>query len=283
MLERLKSIWACSPQPIKNILRSLRYRAICLIRGPIVQIDYRGCRFDVQHQRLEQYQCARAFSSFEPDFLDCFLDKARTAKVVFDIGSYIGTYSLAAAAVNPNADVIAFEPQPENYQAIRANVAHNGFNRVKVYSVAVGDQNSSLTFSHVGQTGSIKQANAEPRSGETKQIVESVTLDALVQRDALPIPDLLKIDVEGYEAHVLRGMRGILEQHHPTILLELHPSLMHGFSESADELLAILVEMGYEQHVLHIPGDSSSTRHKQHHLLFECAAKRSQLAIKSVA
>lgn len=283
MLERLKSIWAFIPQPIKNIIRSLRYRAICLFRGSVFKIDFKGCRFDIRHQRLEHYQCARAFSSFEPDFLDCFLDKARTSKIIYDIGSYIGTYALAAAAINPEADIIAFEPQPENYQAILANVAHNRFDRIRVYPVAVGDQNSSLTFSHVGQTGSISQPNAEPRSGETKQLVEAVTLDTLLRRDALPVPDLVKIDVEGYEAHVLRGMREILEQHHPTILLELHPGLMHGFSESADGLLKLLANMGYEQHILHIPGDTSATRHKQHHLLFECAAKQSHCEIKSVA
>jgi hypothetical protein len=75
--------------------------------------------------------------------------------------------------------------------------------------------------------------------------VESLTLDDFFENRQVR-PDVIKIDVEGAEINVLRGMKKIIQEHKPILFIEVHPSKLPIFHSSSEELLAILIERGYE-------------------------------------
>jgi len=93
------------------------------------------------------------------------------------------------------------------------------------------------------------QQLAEPADELT---IPSVTLDGFCSRQGLR-PDLMKIDVEGAELHVLRGARNVLADSRPLIYCEIHPQQMANCGGSVNELTGLLSETGYDVTPLDAP------------------------------
>lgn len=235
--------------------------------GRRVKVQFSDRSFGVFHQSIDEYRAARNFLDFEPEFLEAFKQVAQQARVVYDIGGYIGLYSLTAAAYNPVAEVYCFEAQSENFQAISRNARANDCDSIHVFQTLLGDRESTrLPFTRAGQTGRVASGQVDERNCES---CASTTLDSLVAAEDLPGPDLVKIDVEGYEAHVLRGMEGILTQFKPTVLLEVHPHLLQQHGESSDEVDRLMASQGYAKRLLRAPGIGTVTSHQQSHVVYQ--------------
>lgn len=149
--------------------------------------------------------------------------------VVFDIGANIGFHTLVAAAlVGPNGRVYALEPEPACAAIIAANCRANGLAQVEVLNVAA--------WSEAGQTHLIVPASSGaehailadvagvPREiyGDAGATTELVSVDDLVAREAVPAPSVVKMDVQGAEVEVLKGMSTTLDEARPTLICELH-------------------------------------------------------------
>lgn len=135
-----------------------------------------------------------------------------------------------------------------------------------MFQTVLGDSESTrVAFTRSGQTGRVASSQIEESNSES---CTSTTLDALVATEGLPGPDLIKIDVEGYEAHVLRGMQGTLTQFKPTVLLEVHPHLLHQCGESPEEVDDLMASIGYSKTLLRSPGLGTATSHVQSHVSY---------------
>ena len=156
----------------------------------------------------------------------------RSGMRAVDVGANIGYYLLLMRqAVGSGGRVDCFEPEPDNVVELERNVVANRFENVQIFPIALGDATGEANLS-TGINGSLLGDTDSP-------------LRVVVQRldDAIPGPvDFLKVDVEGYEAHVLRGARHHLESTRPVLLVEVHPWLLPT-GESVDELLAGLEEL----------------------------------------
>ncbi|HEX8830645.1 MAG TPA: FkbM family methyltransferase [Longimicrobium sp.] len=154
--------------------------------------------------------------------------------VVYDVGANVGFYTLVAATkVGPGGRVVAFEPLPENLRYLRGHVRMNGLEQVTVFDAALTDVDGVVRF----QPG---ESRAMGRIADEGLPVRAMRLDGLVTSDTIPPPDVVKIDVEGAEAAVLRGAREVLSTHAPTVFLATHGNAVHG------ECVKILREHGYE-------------------------------------
>ena len=137
------------------------------------------------------------------------LDPAKV-KVIYDIGANVGTWTLLAKAVIPDAEIHAFEPMVEHCRAFAANTAR--IPGVLLHPTALGAEAKSATL-HVtdfSDASSILPLADSGRSEfgvhETEQRPISIsTLDHWRESHDLPPPDLIKLDVQGYEANVLKG------------------------------------------------------------------------------
>jgi FkbM family methyltransferase len=117
--------------------------------------------------------------------------------------------------------VVAFEPLPANLERLRANLALNGLSeRVQVVAAAVGETSGHQRFrlhSSVAM-GKLIQPN---ETGDAVLDVKVVSLDDLAAERVQP-PNLLKMDIEGGEVAALRGMRRMLRDAGPMLLIEIH-------------------------------------------------------------
>ena len=147
----------------------------------------------------------------------------REGDVCWDIGANIGFYTcLFATLVGENGNVIAFEPVSTTFNCLTENVQRNNFTNVKVINKAIGDKKGKqhIYYSHsdlAEETASLKYI-----IGDESEIVELDTIDSILAE--LPVPDFIKIDVEGYQMEVFRGGHNFFKEHHPIIMAELKDS-----------------------------------------------------------
>lgn len=155
--------------------------------------------------------------------------------VFFDIGAHAGFFTLLAAKlVGETGKVFAFEPLPSNYNFLKQHVQINGIHNVVGFQAAVSDRSGTASFQegHSSVTGRLSQGGTIP--------VEVLTLDELYAAGKIPLPDCVKIDVEGAEAAALKGARRVLTEGKPTISIETH-----GY-EAHEECLGLLRSLGYD-------------------------------------
>lgn len=169
---------------------------------------------------------------FERERVASILAVLRRGHRFWDAGAHKGYIALAAARrVGASGGVLAFEPSKHNVRFLRRHVAWNRASNVEVLEVALADEPGSAAF---GGTGS----SIAYRLGHGDETVTVRTITGLVERDGRRLPDVLKIDVEGAEANVLRGAAHYLARI-PALFLALHDRRAH------DECRGILGALGF--------------------------------------
>ena len=195
---------------------------------PILQGRLRGCRWIVGSGRHAYW-----LGTYELVKRTLFERIVRPGDVVFDIGAHVGFYTLLAAKlVGLQGKVFAFEPLPENLMYLKQHLALNRISNVEVIAAAVSDRPRTATFDR-GQSRS--EGRISPQGELTVRVA---CLDGMVADGELPLPDCLKIDVEGEEVCVLNGAQLVL-QARPKIFLATHGTRVR------EQCLAILCMAGY--------------------------------------
>lgn len=152
----------------------------------------------------------------------------RRGDTFMDIGANIGVFAVTAAAlVGEDGQVIAFEPETCAFSKLQRNSSTNGLKNLRAFRVAVGDENTNGQLYTDRPAASLLAAGEDSRGSERSESVQIVSGDSFRETHGLPVPRVLKIDVEGFELKVLRGLRATLS--HPAaelVLCEVHPCLL---------------------------------------------------------
>jgi len=136
-------------------------------------------------------------------------NKTGSVKTIFDLGANIGTWTLMAKALIPDATVHAFEPVPQYQDGYLESTKK--LKNVTLHKVGTGRENKQEKFNLSGHSSSfldvgenlLKMFPGESKTGEIN--VEMVRLDDYIVLKNIPLPDLMKLDVEGFEMEVLSG------------------------------------------------------------------------------
>jgi FkbM family methyltransferase len=163
-------------------------------------------------------------------------ETSRTLRLLFeraatfiDVGANCGLYSVLGALWNPSLKVIAFEPVPAIFSRLKKNVLLNGLeSRVGCENVALSSQSGKATFFlprgeslDLETTGTLVSDSWQAMKVSPMLLeVETVRFDEYEARHPMRV-DLIKIDVEDFEANVLEGMRGIIARDRPFIVCEI--------------------------------------------------------------
>lgn len=151
----------------------------------------------------------------------------RPGDVVYDVGGNVGLFSaILAKTIGPSGLLIAFEPQVRNFNHLEQNLKLNGLTHARCFRKALGDRSGQATLfaSQVIGNTSLVQHRQRGGGGET---VEVITGDEFVKGAGVPLPRVVKIDVEGFEYAVIQGLRKTLAQ--PAcefVCCEVHPALL---------------------------------------------------------
>jgi FkbM family methyltransferase len=214
-------------------------------RGPLLVLDDRIQLSFPPDERWELEQHLVGAQLEETSGIIAFGASTRT---LFDVGAATAFYSRLFCACGPYHRAIAFEPSPAQLQIARTRIAHAGFGtRIQLRSCAVG-QTPGRASMFVADSGF---AGIESSAADCESIdVEVTTLDQEVDRLGLR-PDLLKIDVEGFEHEVLIGASRLLASHKPPICLELHLGLLERRGLSPRLVIEELLSHGYRFRTYH--------------------------------
>jgi len=165
--------------------------------------------------------------SYEPEVCQTIVQIVQRGWICVDVGAHVGYLTLLLAKlVGERGCVIAFEPHPENARQLRFNTKINGYEtRVQVENVAISDGISQWVNLFPGRGHSSAEWNivghdveGKPRQPELE--VQATSLDAYFT--ACSCVDFVKIDIEGAEAQALCGMRRLLRECRPFVLVEFH-------------------------------------------------------------
>jgi FkbM family methyltransferase len=175
---------------------------------------------------------------WEPAVTAVVRSLVRPGDVVVDVGANLGYFTvLASRLVGPAGRVIAVEASPRTYRALVANVERNGLANVRALAVAAGAEEGEAELFDVsdGTNAGAASMRRDPvahdlgAAGVTRVAVPMRPLTALVAADEWPRVGLVKIDVEGYEEDVLRGLSPAFEAgHRPAVVVEVHTDIDAG-------------------------------------------------------
>lgn len=184
---------------------------------------------------------------------EIFQKTVRAGNVVVDLGANIGYYTLIAARLVGNSGkVFAFEPDPENFALLKKNVEANGYTNVVLVEKAVADVSGRTTLFFFSESKGGSMIHDAPGSSGSI-LVETVTLDDFFKSFRGDI-HVIKMDVEGAERKVLRGMENVLRKNPGVkIFTEFQPGGLALCGTRPEEYLQALRNYGFRFY--HINGE----------------------------
>jgi FkbM family methyltransferase len=233
-------IKAIVPKPLWNRLRMLRMRyTLASYRHRRVRHNYGGYELEVE---LADPMGAGWYDHDWPELPEIAFLKRRRLRAgarVFDIGAHQCVVALMLAkTVGPDGFVLAVEANPENCAAGERNRQLNQVQNCRVLHAAGAEHSGTLTFNR-GSNGHVDDGTGDWGTMEVK----AVSIDDLAAENG--VPDVLFVDVEGFECAVLQGARQTLA-HGPDCFVEAHVGVgLEKFGGSVERLLS-LFPAGYQ-------------------------------------
>jgi FkbM family methyltransferase len=188
--------------------------------------------------------------AYEPAVSQLLGRLIKKSKIYADIGANIGYFTVLPAVINPECGIYSFEVDPSLKPIVLRNMRQNGVseNQVTIINAAVGDQGGEIRFHHHPGGFLAMQAREKLDPYDLKFSAPMVRLDDYFAEQGVT-PDLLKIDVDGAELHVLRGMTSILETK-PDMLLEVHFTVLPKYGATMQEVYDFLRPFGYSYYLV---------------------------------
>ncbi|ESR23336.1 FkbM family methyltransferase [Lutibaculum baratangense] len=178
--------------------------------------------------------------AYERPIIAQWLTWAREAKSVLDIGAYTGLMSILAGLANPDGAVHAMEPIERTVERMKINLRANGLaQRVTIHPRAASDEFGPEMINYYRDEDFLGTGNSIHDKGKeihARRMIQMVNTDQFL--GSKHKFDLIKVDVEGFETHVLDGLRRIIARDRPRLVLEV-------WKENEAEVFSRLDKQGY--------------------------------------
>ncbi|GAB3927732.1 FkbM family methyltransferase [Mucilaginibacter myungsuensis] len=164
-----------------------------------------------------------------------------------DIGANIGLQSIRMSqSCGADGKVYSFEPLQHIHQKFSRNIALNNCQNIQLFPFALSDSDGETTVNIDEQTWNQGAFSLNQESnGKSQQTITIKAGDTLSEIAALQRLDLIKIDVEGYEFQVLRGLKDTLRKHRPRIIFEYDDNYWQRTGQQMADCYPFLIETGY--------------------------------------
>lgn len=161
-------------------------------------------------------------------------------KVIYDIGAYDGSWTREIKGVFPRAQFFLFEANEKHRSSLEGTFC-------PFFLVLLGDQDKTVTFYSNGSTGDsvfIEQTKFYQGNHYQKKTMPMTTLAKVVEQNHLPLPDFIKIDVQGAEQLILRGSSEVIKNAE-AIVMETKVLEYNKGAPFAHETISLMNELGY--------------------------------------
>lgn len=173
------------------------------------------------------------YGGYERDKIGLYLSKIQASGTILDVGANVGNHSLFFA--QSFEKVVAFEPFPKLWTSFEKNIALNDAKHVELHKIALSDKAGELTLYGIDGDndglGTLCRIEQYDKPLHALAVVRVEVLD-----EYLPDlrPDAIKIDVQGFEPQVLRGMKKIIAQSRPVVWVEFSTGTVSQISHRKD-------------------------------------------------
>lgn len=184
---------------------------------PIIQGKLKGKKWVINSSNIE---CA--LGSYEYEKVKIFEREVTNSSIVYDIGANVGYYTIMASIlVGLDGKVFAFEPLPSNIGYLKKHIYINNCNNIFIIEAAVSDRCGTSQF-HESTSNLMGHL-----SSDGNLLVNTVCIDELIRYNKIPVPSIIKMDIEGAELVALQGLKSTLTHNNIKLFLSTHSSILH--------------------------------------------------------
>lgn len=182
----------------------------------------------------------------EEEILQKVLRDIQSCDNFYDIGANIGIYSCLVGTCDPSVSIVSFEPHPSNSERLQENIEINGLSeRASVFEVALSDSEGETTLAAPDGSDELGEGSFSIGAVTDDAVaVSTISADKLIESENLPPPSVIKIDVEGAEGKVLRGMQDVLGQCR-VVYCEVHEEKIQSFGDQPNTPRELLAQAGF--------------------------------------
>lgn len=167
---------------------------------------------------FESFQRGRCLLSKEPETISWLRDNLRSDDVFLDVGANVGVFSIfAGCSISSSGHVYSIEPHLPTASILLQNIAINSLDdRISLLSTALSDEIGFLDFDYrllrAGASGSqlVTKSNIFDVKKVVHELKQSLSIDYLIDNKIIKAPNLVKIDTDGLELPILKGMTKFL-------------------------------------------------------------------------
>lgn len=223
------------PSPKNNVLEVNGYKIMVIPNDPGISREL------------------HTFRTHEPLSTQLISRELKPGMICLDIGSNIGYYVLLESKlVGKKGKVIAIEPSPQNFQYLEKNLEFSGHHNVDAYNFAAGDIDGNIRF-FVNERSNGCQVLYEGRKipnrpGKVIQ-VPIKKMDKFIEENKFDSIDFVRMDVEGFEYNIFKGMENTIEKFKPIIQIEVHKG--HMGIEKTKKFFEFLKKHNYQAKSFH--------------------------------
>jgi FkbM family methyltransferase len=184
------------------------------------------------------------YGHYEKSLATALKNLLKPDSIFIDIGANTGYFTLLVERLTPQGSVIAFEPVSYLFEALQKNIEVNNAIQIRAVNAAIGERNEERKIYLSGSDNTGMSSFQKPGNYSGKdEWVKVFSLDSWFQQSGLPAVDVVKIDVEGNELAVLKGMKEIIKNNRPHILIEINPETLSYFRLTPADLLNYITEL----------------------------------------
>jgi len=230
---------------VGRALRPIEFRGVARVLSTLAPLALgRGARLvpTVGGNRLvidpaSYFDAMMLFARYAEPVLQVIDSLVKVGDVAVDVGAQLGYVSNhLARRVGARGLVVSFEPDPAALDRLEAGLRANDFGWVNVVPCAAGDEESTVAFYLSPVLGWSTAVHGSHLSGLSTVPVRVRRVDDVLEELGHLQPSFVKVDVEGYEAAVVRGMSKTLEGARPFVILEVLPGMLRKAGGSDEDL-----------------------------------------------
>ena len=188
---------------------------------------------------------------FAAPLYDVIIRSMGSGGVFVDIGANFGYFSLVASARAPTDRVLAIEANPACASKLAEHAARNSCTNIEIFEVACWDEDGTLDLFVAGihNPGKTSLSSSNAYSADLVRVL-ACPLDSIVERSGVDRVDLVKLDVEGAELHVLKGMQRTIDRYRPRVIVEVEDILLTQFAATPGHIHDFFARHGYRSETL---------------------------------
>lgn len=236
-------------------LKQLKEKIIYLFLMELLYSKIREYNFDYKNLNIKfstknKYSKKRIFlfnkgKLHESPVKKILIDSLKQKDVFVDIGAHLGGYTCLVGKALKKGKVYSFEIDKKVFDLLKENIKLNNLKNVNAYNIGVSDKKGFVKIPKKKDIDPGLAIDTKLKKNKKYLTIKSTKLDSFFKNKQQK-PTIIKIDVEGAEFLVLKGMKKLLEKENLKIFLEIHGNKLEKFNTNSKEIISFLQKKGYE-------------------------------------